>query len=187
MSSPDAVNDRLFFARQRLTELERLNNGDLAGAQPRDRQQLIQEFFFHLVGAVEFLTQVVNTSKNLLINPEEVNVRDVCKKLPNGSRIRRLLEQLHPITRGKPLPLDPYSEEGCHFRILVFRNRVCHQGHNPFFFRVGSIPRSSLFIDPRNGNLGGSQKPAIDELWHFWKLVNDKCQQVLTDCKMLSL
>ena len=178
MSNSDVVNDRLFFARRRLTELERLNNGDIAGAQPRDRQQLIQEFFFHLGGAVEFLAQGINTSKSLGIDVEKVDVGAICKKLPNGNPIRRLLEQLHPLTRGRPLPPDPYSEEGCHFRILVLRNQVCHRGHNPFFFRVGSTPRSSLFIDPRNPNLGGSQKPAIDELNHFWKLVNDKCQQV---------
>lgn len=179
MSSPDAVNDRLFFARRRLRELERLNNGDLAGAKHRDRQQLIQEFLFHLVGAVEFLAQVLNIAKNLGINVEEVSVGAVCRKLPNGNRERTLLEQLHPTTRGRPLPPDPYSEEGCHFRILVLRNRVCHHGHNPFFFRVGSTPRSSLFIDPRNPNLGGSLEPAIDELNRFWKLVDDKCQQVL--------
>lgn len=179
MSDSDVVNDRLFFARRRLTELERLNNGDIAGAQPRDRQQLIQEFFFHLVGAVEFLAQGINTSKNLGIDVEKVSVEAVCKKLPGGDPIRTLFEQLHPSTRGRPLPPDPYSEKGCHFRILVFRNQVCHRGHNPFFFRIGSTPRSSLFIDPRNPNLGGSQKPAVDELNHFWKLVNDKCQQVL--------
>jgi len=179
VSTPDAVNDRLLFARRRLRELERLNNGDLAGAQHRDRQQLIQELFFHLVGAVEFLAQVVNTSKNLRMDREKVSVGAVCKKLSNGDPIGTLLEQLHPRTRGRPSPPDPYSEEGCHFRILVLRNRVSHRGLNPFLFRAGSTPRSSLFIDPRNPDLDGSQKPAIDELNHFWNLVNDKCQQVL--------
>jgi len=179
VTTPDAVNDRLFFARRRLAELMKLNGGDLAGAPLRERQQLIQEFLFHLVGAIEFLAQVVNHLKNLGIDVEDVDVKNVCNKLPNGNRIKRLLRQLHPRTRGKLLPQDPYSEEGCHSRIMLLRNRVCHHAHNPFFFRVGSTPRSSLFIDPRNPALGGSEKPAIEELDHFLELVNDKCQQVL--------
>jgi len=179
MTTPDAVNDRLFFARQRLEELEGLNSGDLAGAPFRERQQLIQEFLFHLVGAIEFLAQVVNNLKDLGIDVENVNVKNVYNELPEGNRIRELLRQLHPRTRGRPLPQDPYSEEGYHFRIILLRNRVCHQAHNPFFFRVGSPPRSSLFLDPRSPALGGSEKPAFEELEHFWKLVNDKCQQVL--------
>lgn len=181
MPTLEAVNDRLFFAKRRLKELERLNNGDLAGAQHRDRQQLIQEFFFHLVGAVDFLAQAVNVSKNLGMNIEDVNVSSVCDELKkqNKNSISGLLEQLHPITRRRPLPPDPYSDEGCHFRILLLRNCACHQRDYPFFFRVGSTPPSSLVIDPRDIHSAGSKESVIDELNHFWKLVDDKCQQVL--------
>jgi len=179
---PDIVDDRLFFAKRRLEDLNRLEKsygGELGTAPPRDRQQLVQEFFFHLVGAIEFLAQVVNESKGLKIPTGCVTTPEVSKKLGCNDPIGELLNKLYPATRNKPLPQDPYSEEGCHFRILVMRHRVCHYSHNPFYFRGGSMPPTSLFLDPRNSNLGGSQKPALDELHHFWELVNDKCQWIL--------
>ncbi|MFQ6089683.1 MAG: hypothetical protein ACE5K0_12400, partial [Candidatus Methanofastidiosia archaeon] len=70
--------------------------------------------------------------------------------------------------------------EGCHFRIVLLRNRVCHRGHSNFFlFARAEESRVSLFLDPRKRGLGPSKKPAVDELHHFWDLVNDKCKQVL--------
>ncbi len=182
MSKTDVVNDCLFFAEKRLEDLnklEKLYDGELGRAQPRDIQQLIQEFLFHLGGAMEFLAQAVNKSKNLGIDMERVRVSTVCDKLPNGDPICKILKELHPATYEKPLPSDPYSEEGSHFRIMVLRNRVCHHGRNPFHFRVGSVPPASLFLDPRDPKLASSQKPALDELNYFLELVNDKCQQVL--------
>lgn len=175
-----AVLDRLCFARRRLRELQELNQGDLAGADMDQRQRLIQEFFFHLVAAVEFLAQLTNAKMSLGISVEELTVKRVHEKLPRGDPVRQVLKELHPSTRGKPLPPDPYSEEGCHFRFLVLRNRVCHHGNNPFHFRVGSTPRSSLSLDPRDPNAGASEKPALEELDRFWGLVNEKCKQVLT-------
>jgi len=79
----EAVIDRLDFAKRRLTDLEELarNDEDLSEADPKERQQLIQEFFFHLVGAIEFLAQVVNISKNIDISAEDVTVPKVCKEL----------------------------------------------------------------------------------------------------------
>jgi len=179
MSDCEAVNDRLHFARRRLRELEELNDGDLAGANSKDRQQLIQELFFHLVGSIDFLAQCINVSQNLGIHAEEVYIKNVCSKLERANQIKRLLKQLYPRTRRMPLPPDPYSDKGCHFRIIVFRNRVCHHRDNPFFFRAGSELQCSLFVDPRDTSIGGSKKPALDELNHFWELVNDKCQRVL--------
>ena len=180
------VIDRLDFAKRRLTDLEELarNGEDLVEADPKERQQLIQEFFFHLVGAIEFLAQVVNTSRTLIIDEEKVTVSKVCKKLNINDPIKPILEKLHPKTVGKLLSNDPYSEEGCHFRIFVYRHRVCHHGHNPFCFRVyigapNEEPSTSLFLDPRNRSLGASKESAISELNHFYKLVCDKCQKVL--------
>jgi len=143
------------------------------------------------VGAIEFLAQAINKSKNLGINIEDVKVSAVCDKLPNGDSISEILKELHPATYKKPLPSDSYSEGGSHFRgflapkmgqkppKMVLRNRVCHHGHNPFYFRLGSVPLTSLFLDPRDPNLGASQKSALDELNYFFELVNGKCQQVL--------
>ena len=177
-----SVMDRLDFAKIRLTDLEALarNGEDLGGADPKKRQQFIQEFFFHLLGATEFLAQVVNTSKSLGIDIEEVTINRVCNTLKNDP-IKTILEELHPSTRNQSLPPDPYpySDEGCHFRIVVYRNRVCHHGDNPFCFRVGSSPSTSLFLDPRDTNRRASNESAIRELNHFYDLVNAKCQQVL--------
>jgi hypothetical protein len=171
MSSPDAVKDRLSFARRRLKDLEELtrDDGDLGGADPKERQQLIQEFFFHLLGATEFLAQVVNTSKSLRIDMENVTIKQVCNTLINDP-IKTILEKLHPPTYNQPLPSDPYSDEGCHYRIVVYRNRVSHHGDNPFCFRVGSSPSTSLFLDPRDTNRGASNESAIFELNRFYDL-----------------
>jgi hypothetical protein len=182
----EAVKDSLSFAKQRLDELKKLNDGDLAGAKHENRQPLIQEFFFHLVGAVDILAQVINKKRSLSLCPAQVSVREVLKKLGNSDPIKPLLSQLYPTTRSKehkwrPLPQDPYSDEGMNFRIVVLRHWVNHCGENPFFIRRGdeTKPHISLFLDPRYPNLGGSKFPAIDELEDFWKLVNDECQQVI--------
>ncbi len=178
---PVIVDDRLFFAKQRLEDLDRLEKsygGELGRAQTRDRQQLMQEFFFHLVGAIEFLAQVINESKTLM-PMTAVTPQKVCRRLGYNDPIGRLLDTLYPVTRSRPLPQDPYSEEGCHFRILVMRHWVCHYSHNPYAFRLGSMPPTSLLIDPGNRSLGSSQRPVLDELYRFFELVDDKCQQIL--------
>ncbi|MBN1763377.1 MAG: hypothetical protein JW878_09960 [Methanomicrobia archaeon] len=169
-----------------LEELTR-DGEDLGGADPKERQQLIQEFFFHLLGATEFLAQVVNTSKSLGIDTEKVTINRVCvelnKKDPNDP-IKTILENLHPPTSRQPLPSDPYSEEGCHYRIVVYRNRVCHHGNNPFCFTVScgspsEDPSTSLLLDPRDETHDASKESAISELNRFYELVDEKCQQVL--------
>lgn len=178
-TTDEAVRDRLHFAQRRLRELRKLKNGDIAGANPKERQQLIQEFFFHLVGAIEFVAQVINNSEKLGIQAMDVSARKVYCNLGRNDPIKSLLDELYPQTRGRKLPSKPYSDEGSHFRILILRHWVCHRGNNPFFFRIGQTPESSLFLDPRDPNLDGSKKPAIDELDHFWNLVNSKCKRIL--------
>jgi len=183
-----ALNDSLLFAQKRLDELKRLNNGNLAGAKPKDRQILIQEFFCHLVSAIEILWQVINKSKKLGIPDSQVCSEKVLKKLGRTDPIRPLIASLYPKTRShrewKPLPSNPYSEEGSHFRILVFRHWVSHNGENPFAMRWGGDePPISLFLDPRNQTLGPSKLPAIEELEAFWSLVNRKCQWVIENLK----
>jgi len=183
MIDREKINERLTFARQRLEELGEINKkyGDISVAKGTDTQKLIQEFFFHLVGAIDFLAQLVNTSKNLGIDIEDVIVRKVCNQLPKGDKIRVLLEKLHPETRGQNLPQDPYSEEGSHFRIILMRNRVCHHDMAGFSILaiVPGLIKKRLFIDPRDPKPNGSKKLVIDELNEFWGLVNDKCQKVL--------
>ena len=178
----DNVRARLRFAERRLDELSGLSDGDLSSADAEERQQLVQEFFFHLVGAVGFLAQVVNSEKALEIPIDRVSVRTVCKKLGSDDPIRALLVELHPDTGEKSEPPDDwYSDEGCHYRIVVLRNRVSHHGNNPFFFSVGAGLKTSthLFLDPRQPQRDRSERPAIEELNRFLQLVDDKCAQVI--------
>ena len=181
MDDTRGVRNRLLFAKRRLDELSRMGRGDFGVVPEEERQQPLQEFFFHLVGAIEFLAQTINDARQLVKDEEAVTPSRVCQKLANGDPMRTILGHLHPQTRHKPLPEDPYSEEGSHFRIILLRNRVCHHGRNPFHFRRGSEPPCSLFLDPRDRQeKEGSYKPATEELTLFWQLVNDKCEQILS-------
>jgi len=128
---------------------------------------------------VDFLAQVVNTRRGIGLDVEDVEMWKVCQALQDADPIKATLEHLHPPVRGKPCPADPYCDEGQHFRILVFRNRVCHHGQNPFWLRLGAELRAHLLVGPRVYELGRSRKPAIDELQDFWTLVNAKCDHVL--------
>jgi hypothetical protein len=180
MDDRRGVRNRLLFAKRRLDDLGKLGGGDFGIVSEIERQQPIQEFFFHLVGAIEFLAQTINDTRNLFKNEEDVTPHAICKELQNGDPMKTVLSQLHPKTRGRPLPKNPYSEEGALFRIILLRNRVCHHGRNPFHFRRGSEPPCSLFLDPRDRNDKGSCRPAIEELTLFWQLVNDKCEEILS-------
>jgi len=180
MANAESTRNRLYFAEKRLIELKKLNNGDIAGANGKERQQLIQEFFFHLVGSIDFLFQVVNQSRHLDIPEEAVSSTTVCSSLSTDDPIKPILIQIHPTTRNRRLQGDPYSDENSYFRILILRHRVCHHGDNPFHFRAGgSLPCASLFIDPRDSSQGGSNKHVFDELDKFLMLIKDKSKQVL--------
>jgi hypothetical protein len=51
--------------------------------------------------------------------------------------LRVALEALYANTRRRPVPSDPYSEEGIIFRIWNYRNQVTHRRRQPFQFNVG--------------------------------------------------
>lgn len=177
--SPDDVLERLTFAEKRRGELEGLNKGDLAGADVRERQQLIQEFFFHAVGAIDMLGQLVNEARCLGMNSEDVTVPKVASRLPVGDPLRSKLTEMHPATRQLPLPADPYGPEGYAFRLLNYRHQVTHRGRNPFFFRMGASPRASLVLDPRDPASAGATRSASDELRGMLALVRSTSQQAL--------
>lgn len=180
MEDKRGARNRILFAKRRLDELSQLGGGNFGTVSEIERQQPIQEFFFHLVGAIEFLAQTINDVRSLGIDEESVNPGKVCRYLKDGDPVKLILGKLYPQTRGKRLTQGPYSEEGTLFRIILFRNRVCHHGRNPFYFRVGSEPPCSLFLDPRDRQDKGSHKSAIEELASFWELVNKKCEQILS-------
>jgi hypothetical protein len=134
----EEVRERLGSARRRKAELIALNGGDLPGADPHYRQQLVQELFFHLVGAIEVLAQLVNEARNLGLDVEDASARPVIQALPQGDGLRAALEALHADTRRrKPVPSDLYSDDGVIYRIWNYRHQVTHRGRQPFQFNVG--------------------------------------------------
>ena len=184
MEDKRGVRDRLYFAQKRLDDLKNLEGkygGFLHSAQELERQQPVQEFFDHLVGAIEFLAQTINEHRGMGNHEEDVTARAICDQLPSGDPAKGIICQLHPKTKNMPLPSDPYSDEGSHFRIILFRNRVTHHGRNPFNFIIGGGASCNLDLDPREDQkkIGASKRPIVEELTIFWKLVSDKCEQVL--------
>ena len=175
----DPSKERLLSAARRLDDLRALNNGDLAGAPQDERQQLIQEFFFHLVGAIDFLAQHINIARELGLDAETVTVDTVCAKLGKDDEVRKLLKMLHPRTRRKNLPPDPYSEEGSHFRIVLVRHCVCHLRAQPFHFKMDGSRKASLFLDPRRQRSDVSKRAALCELQLFHGLVLEKHDQIV--------
>ena len=176
---PEEVTERLSFAEKRLNELLALNKGDFAGADTSERRQLLQEFFFHLVGATEVLAQLLNEVRGLGMVSEDVSVPVVaCKLSGTDPVIKRMLSSLHQKTRRQPLPSDPYSDEGYIFRILNYRHQVTHRRRNPFLFRMPGRS-ASLYLDPRDPSGAPSEKSLQEEMKYMTKLIRDKCEGVM--------
>jgi hypothetical protein len=131
----DDVRERLGFARRRKEELLALNGGDFLGADPQYRQQLVQEFFFHLVGAIEVLAQLVSEARNLGIHIEDASARRVSKDLPPGDALQAALAALYANTR-QPVPSDLYNDDGVMYRIWNYRHQVTHRRRQPFHLNV---------------------------------------------------
>ena len=131
------IHERLGFASKRMRELLVLNGGNLVNADRHERQQLVQEFFFHLVGAIEMVAQFANESRGLGIDVEVVSVPKVASRLPVGSPLRQALRALYVWTREEPFPSNPYDDDGYLYRIWNYRHQVTHRGRQPFQFNVG--------------------------------------------------
>lgn len=177
--TPQEVLGRIDFAENRLRQLLALNGGDLAGANVNEKQQLIEEFFFHLAASTEMLAQLVNEKRSLGVGAEDVSARGAAVRLNQTDPVRTRLEMLAPKTKGQPLPADPYNDEGYIFRIVNYRNQVAHRGHSPFFYRLGDAPPVCLFLDPRTSRLGSSKKSIQDELAYMLKLIRGQSADII--------
>jgi hypothetical protein len=71
---PESIHQKLRFARKRLGDLETLIANNQLAADPDARHQLTQEFLFHLIGAREYLVQLVNERRSLQLSPENVDI-----------------------------------------------------------------------------------------------------------------
>jgi hypothetical protein len=175
----DDVYERLSFAERRLQELLQLIGGNLSGADTSYRQQLVQEFFFHLVGATDVLAQFVNEVRGLGIDPEVVTIIKVSRELSATDPVKSKLAALTPKTRGQPLLSNTYGDEGYIFRILNYRHQVTHRRRNPFSFRVGSTPPASFLLDPRDPNRLPSVRSVQDEMQYMLNLIRGRCEEIL--------
>lgn len=172
----DEVGERLSFARRRLDDLRTLQGGAIHNAQPAERQQPFQEFFFHLLGAIEVLAQFVDQERKLGV--DRASIYRVRNALPKGE-LRDRVARLDADTTNRPLPEDPYSDDALLFRAYVYRHEVTHRRRLAFTFRVGSSPPMSLFLDPRDPERGVSSFPAVGELERMLGLVEGRCASVL--------
>jgi hypothetical protein len=205
----DDVRERLSFARLRQSELLALNGGDFLGADPHYRQQLTQEFFFHLVGAIEVLAQYVNEARSLGLSIEDVSPRSVIAALPPGDALGDAISGLYANTRpGRPVPVDPYSDDGVLYRIWNYRHQVTHRRRQPFQLNIvieatlglGGVQRRArwrglfarrrprppdrgrsahLILDPRQAAHAPSERPVAEELLHMLALVAGRCENAL--------
>jgi len=107
---PESVTSKLIFATVRLDGIRDLLVPGQLSAEPVLRQQLAQEFFFHTVGATEYLGQLVNERRALGLAPDKVVVHRVAASLAAPSPtdlLAKCLVGLSANTIKNPLPVDP--------------------------------------------------------------------------------
>lgn len=173
--SADEVRRRLGFARHRLEDLLNYSGGDLSRDPSKIRLQLLQEFFFHLIGARDVVAQLINERHELKIAPEDVSIAKVLKRLNRDTLIKQQVALLTIDPRREPFPSDPYSEAGYIYRAINYRNQVTHRHRNPLCFifnihidAVTEIAKEEttvhLHLDPRNSDMGVSKVAVLMEL-----------------------
>lgn len=182
---PESIHQKLRFARKRLDDLEALIANNQLAADIGARHQLTQEFFFHLIGAREYLVQLVNERRSLQLSPENVDIYEVVRKLVKeknqSDELVRVLKELSLNPRTTPLPADPYSDEGLIYRAINYRNEVVHRNTNPFQFQLGRGPRIAVFgLDPRDGSRGQSTRSVDEDLSSMFTAIEKRCHTVLT-------
>ena len=172
------VTERLDFARRRLDDIRALIAAKTLGTELHLRHQLAQEFFFHSVGAIDVLAQLVNERRSLGLDSEDVSVTTVANRLPPNDALVPALRGLYVKTRGQPLPGDPYSPDGYLFRLYNYRHQVTHRRRNPFHFRLSS-PSPSFALDPRDPRGAHSKNTSEDDMQQMLDLVADRCADAL--------
>jgi hypothetical protein len=162
----DEVGLRVRFASWRLEDLKGAMGANLARARIGQRLQLMQEFFFHLVGAREVLALLINEKRGLGHDPEKISIGQVFKSLGSDDAIYSMVRELVVDPRKEPFPADPYTESAYIYRAILYRNQVAHRHRTPLHIEV-EIPYEKklfLYLDPRNYERGRSKIEAINEL-----------------------
>jgi len=174
------VESKLRYALRRANDLEELNGGDLGDADPDERQQLVQEFFFHLGGAVDLIAQVINEKKQLGIAPDTASAKKVLDRLPSGP-LHTVLDRLYFNVRRDPAPATAYmyTDEGFACRMWRYRHQVTHRWQNPFALRVGGGADVSYKLDPLALKGGNSKLSVFADNQKMLDVVSVGCQDIL--------
>ena len=180
---PETVSQKLDFAKNRLRDLKNLIANNQLASDPKVRHQITQEFFFHLLGATEYLAQLINERRGIGIISDEVALYKVVKKLElqdPADAVIPYLQSLCANTKREPFPDDPYSEKGLIYRIINYRNEIVHRNMNPFHFVMSEGPKVAFFwLDPRNHARGYSKCTVYEDLSNMYSLVDQKCCNTL--------
>lgn len=174
---------KLLFARKRLDEIAHLVSSSTISVDADLRQQLAQEFFFHLLGSVEYLAQLINKNLNLGLNASEVSAHKVSRKLKNitpNNPLIPILDSLSADTKREPFPTNPFSDRGYIYRLINYRNEVVHRNSNPYHFSLHSGPAFAEFwLDPRDHSKGKTGVCVDIDLVNMFNFVNQKVQAAL--------
>lgn len=174
------IKFKLGFAERRLQELLQ----ELAGKQDRlHMERLMQEFFFHLIGATELLAQLVNERYTLGLDPEDVNIPTVVQRriaVNHGAdQTDTVLGSLYQNPKRWRIVAGDYSDATYIVRLINYRNQVSHRYLNPLQIDDAS-GEVRLCLDPRHALEDGfSARKASDELQYMYRLVYDRCNSVL--------
>lgn len=177
-----SVIDKLTFARRRLADLSELVSGGTFASNDTLRQQLMQEFLWHAVGATEYAAQRVNAVRGLRESPVDVRVWKVARLATQRDATDPVVPHLQALAADvtKAFPTDPWSAAGLMYRLINYRNEVTHRNTNPFHFKMSSGPATAtLFLDPRDPSLGTSKAAALDELQQMFSHVEQHCRGIL--------
>ncbi len=179
----DTVLVKIGFAKNRLDEICDLVAQKKIATDANLRQQLVQEFFFHLLGAIEYLAQLVNEKRNLQIKQEYVSaheVRDQLKKANRTDPLVTIFDAMSFNTRKEPFPKNPFSNQGLMYRLINYRNEIVHRNTNPFHFSLSKGPAHAEFwLDPRNHSIGKSSVCVDTDLSNMFGIVSKYINQAL--------
>ena len=179
---PETIFEKLEYAKRRLNDLGCLIDQNLLGSKASERQQLIQEFFFHLIGAADFIAQLVNEHLELRIKPYKVNISRVVEKIHHGNSSDPLIPALKAlyVNLGKdPFPDDLRSDDAYIHRAYIYRHYVTHNNREPFHF-VSGERTAYLDVDPNNPDKGQSEYGLKEDLNSMFKIMKQRCELVVS-------
>jgi hypothetical protein len=179
--TPEDVILRVRFAAWRLEDLKVHIDSGVMGGRVLQKLQLIQEFFFHVVGAREVLALLINEKRNLGLDQEMVSIGRVAKLLSSDDPIYSMVCELTVDPRREPFPSDPYTDSAYIYRAILYRNQAAHRHRTPLHHEL-QLPQGGkklfLYLDPRNPEAGHSKVEALSELETIGDHLNERYKKI---------